>query len=63
MHHVIESLYALYNIEFAVLADLDVNWMTSRNFQQPAVPPFAAATSYPPSVPYHNDNIQKWLSR
>lgn len=72
MAHVVESLYALYNIKFCInpvsqsVSDLDINWphMSSRILHIPqSVFPNNPSNSDPPSVPYHNpENIQKWLS-
>lgn len=70
MAHVVESLYALYNIQFSInpvsqnVSDLDINWphMSSRILRIPQSV-FPPPSSNPPSVPYHNpENIQKWLS-
>lgn len=69
MQHVVESLYALYNIQFAIspvsqnVSDLDINWphMSSRIIHMPTVFP-DVPSSDPPSVPYHSENIRKWLS-
>ena len=71
MAHVVESLYALYNIKFCInpvsqtTSDLDINWphMSSRILPMASMFHQAAtASDPPPSVPYHAENIQKWLS-
>merc|ERR1711920_1168308 len=72
MRHVIDALYALYNITFRLappsLTELDVEWPQSDRNRAHTCPPLYMGSSTSPMPPVepgnagNNEKVQKWLS-